>query len=277
MDKSEGAVATPPGRKRGTFIVWTLAFALGAVALASACIGWWENDGRPPPPTNVQGVLDWLDLPIRSVQVLLLSDTAYGEDVAPRARLWLQVARVSGALFYLLIAARILLLNWGDSLGKFMLQSRRGHLVLVGGGPATGEFALENHLGKVTQIAPDMEFRPGRFAHLPAEGTIGDIAAHAAAGRARGVLVNEATDEKTWQSAVSLSRHLPEQEVVAILGALEHDLSDVRLRSISYADGVARKVMFAHPPYLLASAMAQPVQHILILGFGAVGQALLRE
>jgi len=47
---------------------------------------------------------------------------------------------------------------------------------------------------------------------------------------------------------------------------------------LSYANGVARQLMLAHPPYLLAARRYKaPAQHILIFGFGAVGQALAKE
>jgi hypothetical protein len=50
-----------------------------------------------------------------------------------------------------------------------------------------------------------------------------------------------------------------------------------KLTPFSYAGGAARQVMLAHPPYLLAKALELPAQHILIVGFGQVGESIARE
>ncbi len=270
LDKSSG-------RRRGTPVLWSIAIALGAVALVCATYGWWIHDGRPPLPRSFQGVLDWLDIPVRGVQALLLSDIYFDDGLSPEAQWWLQVARISGAMFSLVVAGRLLFKALGDSILQRSLRGRRGHVVIFGDGPAASDFVAVNGFGQVTQIAHGLEFSPGRFAHLPGEGTLADQAVNSAAGRARCILVNEEDDERTWQTAMALSRHVHGRDIVAVMGGLEHNTSESRLRSISYSTGVARQVLLAHPPYLLAAAMGAATQHILIVGFGAIGQAILRE
>lgn len=264
-------------RRRGTPIVWAVAIALGAIAILSASIGWWIQDGSPRFPRTGNEVLDWLDLPVRGVQALLLSDIYYDGGLSEEAEPWLQLARITGALFSLIVAGRLLFQALGDSIRRRSLRARRNHVVIFGDGPATSDFVGLPGYGQVTQIAHGLEFSPGRFAHLPGDGTLADQAASSAAARSRRIMVNEETDERTWQTAMALARHVRDVDVVAILRGLEHNTSEARLRSISFAGGVARQVLLAHPPYLLAQAMQIPAQHILIVGFGAVAQAILRE
>ncbi len=277
MGKTEPETSRSAGRRRGTPIVWAIATIFGTVALASAGYGWWIQDGRPAAPQTFIDALNWMDLPVRGVQALLLSDIYYDNGLDPEAGRWLQVARISGALFSLIVAGRLLLKAIGDGILQRSLRGRRGHVVIFGDGPATSDFVGLPGFGQVTQIAHGLEFSPGRFAHLPGEGTLADQAANSAASRARRILVNEDTDERTWQTAMALARHVGDADIVAILRGLAHSTSESRLRSISFSAGVARQVLLAHPPYLLANAMQAPAQHLLILGFGPVGQAILRE
>ncbi len=266
-----------PRRGRGTPLIWALAIALGAVAVFTASVGWWLHDGRLAAPRNVPELLDWLDLPARGIQALLLSDIYYDDGISGDAEIWLQVGRITGGLCSLLIAGRLLFKALGDSVGKRLLSLRRDHVVIFGDGAATSEFVTVRGFGEVTQIAGGLEFAPGKFARAPAEGTLAQQASATAAGKARGLLVIEEDDERTWQTAVALARHQPGQEVIAVMRGLDHSVSEAALRSISYSAGVARRVMMAHPPYLLAGAMQARSQHILILGFGAIARALVRE
>lgn len=277
MGTSGSETAKISVRRRGTPIVWALAIVLGAVAILSASIGWWIQDGRPSLPTTGDEILDWLDLPVRGVQALLLSDIYFDDGLSEDAERWLQVARITGALFSLMVAGRLLFQALGDSIRQRSLRARRGHVVIFGDGPATSDFVGLPGYGQVTQIAHGLEFSPGRFANLPGDGTLADQAASSAAARSRRIMVNEESDERTWQTAMALARHVRNVDVVAILRGLEHSTSESRLRSISFSGGVARQVLLAHPPYLLAKAMGASAQHILIVGFGAVGQAILRE
>lgn len=266
-----------PRSNRGTPLIWAVAIALGAVALVTASIGWWLHDGRLAAPSDFSGFLDWLDLPARGIQALLLSDIYYDDRISGDAEIWLQVGRITGGACSLLIAGRLLFKALGDSIGKRLLFLRRGHVVIFGDGAATSEFVTVPGFGEVTQIAGGLEFAPGKFARVPAEGTLAEQAAATAASKARALLVIEEDDERTWQTAVALARHQPGQEVIAVMGGLDHSVSEAALRSISYSAGVARRVLLAHPPYLLAGAMQARSQHILILGFGAVARALVRE
>jgi hypothetical protein len=58
---------------------------------------------------------------------------------------------------------------------------------------------------------------------------------------------------------------------------LHHASGGMNLFAFSEAHAVARTVMLRHPPFLLARKLEAPAIHILIVGFGAVGQAIARD
>ena len=123
----------------------------------------------------------------------------------------------------------------------------------------------------------------GRAATLPRAGTLKRQLSRAAAGRANRIIVDEGDDAVTWETSQGAASLYPNVDVVAhirdpwIHEKLTRASPAARLSTFSYASGVARQVMLAHPPFLLARRYRAPAQHILIFGFGAVGQALARE
>lgn len=257
----------------------------GAAALGLAAMGWLAQLGQPKDANG------WVDLVVRTVKVLLLSDIYY-EDFRPKALIWMQPARALGVAASLLIGARLLALAIGASVSDWFFRNfTSGHHVVIGDGPAAHEYAANHNRlfrGRAIHMAAERLSAAKRLATLERRGTLDLQLRHAAARRARRIVVDEGDDADTWQTAQLAAQLCPKADVLAhitdpwIRDRLSRDRSSSqrptpRLAPFSYAGGAARQVMLAHPPYLLAQALEAKAQHILIVGFGQVGQEIARE
>lgn len=279
-DEQIGTSRRPASRVMPATIVTGLILMTAALALGLAAWGWWlelADDGRKP-----------LDVLSRTIKVLILSDIYEVTAVRADADAILKVARAMGVLAYVLVGLRLLLIDYGKAFAELMYRrAARRHHVIVGMGPAAIEYAANHrHL-----------FPKARAIHLADEGAplarhLGTFARRgglarqlkaAVAGRACRILVDEGDDADTWQTAQAIARNLPDTEVLAHItdpwmrDRLSREHPHFGLSAFSYAGGAARQVMLAHPPFLLAEKLGAPVQHILIVGFGQVGQSLVRE
>jgi voltage-gated potassium channel Kch len=288
MAEAHAEVNGRPVGGRGRAVVRLLGFlgiVSGAAALGLAAMGWLAELG-PPRDFN-----DGVDLVIRTVKVLLLSDIYY-EDWKPRALVWLEPARALGVLASLLIGARLLILAIGARVSDwFVRHFTSKHHVVIGDGAAAREYAAShNHLFKGRAIHLSKERLPAarRLATVERRGSLQMQLHQAAARRARRIVVDEGDDADTWQTAQLAGQLCPKADVLAhisdpwIRDRLSRDRSSTqratpRLAPFSYAGGAARQVMLAHPPYLLAQALEAKAQHILVVGFGQVGQEVARE
>jgi hypothetical protein len=105
------------------------------------------------------------------------------------------------------------------------------------------------------------------------------------------IMVAESTDAETAQTALILSRDCPDTPVFAFIKQpwlaerLNHvvdiagagDVQSDRLTVVSEAASAARAVIARHPPYIASDGALRPRLHILIAGFGALGEALVVE
>ncbi len=277
FDMSAGVDEESVGDRLSSHLFWVIVLVLGAIAMASGSYGQYlENQ-----PSDV---LDWLTLPIDVLNDLIQFEDPSETATNELARDFLQTAKLTGGLTFLLLAARVVI--WPvitRTMSEQLLKIRSGHEVVFGQGIAANEYMLQPHKREVTQIAEGLETRMARSARLGMAGTLERRVRASAATKARRLIVDEGTDSETWQVAQSAARLVPKADVLAHLSDpwIQEQLArievDAGLRPFSYSSGVSRQVMLAHPPFLLAKAMAAPAQHILIIGFGAVGQALLRE
>jgi hypothetical protein len=275
----------------GSWLFWIVTFIAAVGAVGTAFWGWslqYRVDLHPPSQTGLQPAdhapswVFWERIALRSIKALGLQDLDLAQ-MTPAARLPLGLSQAFGTAFTYLIASRILLIALGSRLKEMLLSFRRpGHDVIVGAGQAAYEYAAQS-TRRTTHTAYGMEPALGRAATLPRAGTLKRQLSRAAAGRAKRIIVDEGDDAVTWQTAQGAAGLYPTIDVLAhirdpwIHGRLTRASSAQRLSTFSYASGVARQVMLAHPPYLLARRYRAPAQHILIFGFGAVGQALARE
>jgi hypothetical protein len=274
---SQAGGRTAGGMSLGSLFFWVLTAACGAGALGLASLAWLQHM-QPQKPH------EWIDLVIRTIKVLLLSDIYYDDAVTgPSPGLEFRTARALGVAFSLLVAGRILLSAAGARFAGFLLGFRRGHDVVIGTGPAASEYSVAGGKRELTHVLDDGKSRLGRFAILRRDGTLKQQLKRAAAGHARRILVDEGNDSDTWQTAQAAARECRKVDVMAfisdawVLERLSRAESEMSLRAFSYSGGAARQVMLAHPPYLLARRYKAAAQHILVVGFGAVGQAIARE
>ena len=242
----------------------------------------WTVEFSPLPQAEPNLAMRVQTIAIRSLKSLTLMDFDFDKILQPKARLLIFASQLFGAIFSLLIAGRILLAAVGLWLAEWRLSLRSRHDVVVGSGQAASEYvAYAGH--KLTHTAAELETTLGPVAMLSRVGPLDRQLRRAAAKRARRIVVDEGDDSATWQTA-QIAAHLhPNTDVLAYIRdpwvqeRLSRAPSAERLKAFSYAGGVARQVMLAHPPYLLARRYQAPAQHILIFGFGSVGQSIARE
>lgn len=274
-----------PGNARGwltaTRLFDVLIVLTGAAAVVLAAMGWiaWE---RPDSPAA------YADIAIRSIKVLFLSDIYFpSADPAPglaEVEWMLTTARSLGTLVAVMAAGRIMLALAATRLIETRIAFLRRRDVAIGSGPAAREYAMAAVGRTVVHVDEGNEVSLHRgHARLPRSGPLLKQFKAARVRAASRLVIDEGDDAETWQTAQLAARRYPRLQVIAhirdqwLSERLARADETSRLRAFSYAGGVARQIMLAHPPFLLARAMGAPAQHILIHGFGDVGQALLRE
>lgn len=275
---AEGAGAGRPaagGATAGSRIVWYATGLFGVGAIAFAIAGRYL-DLRPDTSIEWQRVL------LLGIRALGISDADLSTVANANARGLLQASQICGAAFSLLIAGRILLFTLGDRFAEFVLTRRSRHDVIIGSGAAAVQYAALSPR-ETTHVSDAVVTTLGRSATLFRRGTLKQQLRRTAARRAKRIVVDEGDDAATWQTAQTAAKLNPRTSVLAyirdpwIQDRLDRAQPEARLGMFSYASGVARQIMLAHPPYLLARRYQAPAQHILIIGFGPVGQAIARE
>lgn len=263
----------------GSGVLWALTFLSGIAAIVFAVWGWAV---QLDPPQSDNPLLTWERVGVRSVQVLVVADIPEPADMKPGADLPLSLAQFFGAVFYVLLAGRVLFFTLGARLAGVVLRDRKGHDLVIGAGPAAIEWA-RLPMRRTTHMSFGFRADLGRSATIDRLGVLGKQLQRAGARHARQILVDEGDDADTWETAQAAARINRDIDVVAYIRdpwiheRLSRASPEARLRTFSYASGVARQIMLAHPPYLLARRYKAPVQHILVFGFGPVGQSIVRE
>ncbi len=264
------------------WLVWLFALGTGGAALGLAWMGWAAVEA--PATLEIFG-----ENLIRTLKVLLLSDIYYDEDLIGKANDHLFApARALGIVASLTVGGRLIVLALGSRLFGFLFRRFSGkHHLVIGDGPAANEYAaVHNQMfarGGAIHLAPARQPISDRLATFERRGPLKAQLRFAAAKRAVRIVIDEGDDADTWQTAQEAARLYPKAEVLAhitdpwIRDQLSHERLGAKLVPFSYAGGAARQVLLAHPPYLLAKALGEKRQHILIVGFGQVGQAVLRE
>ena len=279
----------PVGGRGKVFLRLLLAAAIisGIAALGLAAMGWIV---QLEAPTDLRQMAD---IVVRTVKVLLLSDIYYDSGLRSEALNWLEPARALGVFASIVVAIRLLALAIGSSVADMIFRAfAGGHHVIIGMGPAAMEYAANhNRMFKkkgAIHLADERLPTAQRLATFDRAGDLKAQLRRASAKRARRVVVDEGDDADTWQTAQVVAQECPKADVLAhirdpwIRDRLSRDRANTqrstpKLAPFSYSGGAARQVMLAHPPYLLAQALAAPAQHILIVGFGQVGQEIARE
>lgn len=289
MADAHAEVSARPVGGRGQYFLrawWTLAVLSGLAALVLAGLGWFLEFGPPRDASDV------IDIAIRTIKVLLLSDIYYDPVTNPDAGILLEYARALGVVASLLVGLRLLALAIGSRLSDILYSLfLYRHHIIIGAGAAAQEYASNHNRmfkGRAIHLAEARLPTAHRLATWQRRGQLHNQLRHAKAHAARRIVVDEGDDADTWQTAQLAARACPKADVLAhiadpwIRDRLSRDRSSdqrptPRLTPFSYAGGVARQVMLAHPPYLLTQALGASTPHILIVGFGQVGESIARE
>ena len=134
----------PAGRNSGVLAaIWALIVLFGVAAVSLAVWGWTLELPHVPETSDFPA----LDIAMRSIKVLLLSDIYFEKTTDPFAGLLLEAARAFGIVFSVLLALRLLLLAVGARLAEFFFRLFvRNHDLVIGEGPAAVEYA-SGHAG----------------------------------------------------------------------------------------------------------------------------------
>lgn len=265
------------------WLVWLAVAVVGGAALTLAAIGWWAV----LEPKDVNG---YFEVFVRTVKVLLLSDIYYENELIGGDKFiyLFGPARALGLVASLIVGGRLIVLALGSRLFGFLFRRlTSNHHVIVGDGPAAQEYAAAHNVmfrkGRAIHLASNRLPIAERLATFERRGPLKSQLRRVAAQRANRIVIDEGDDADTWQTAQAAALIYPDIEILAhitdpwIRDQLGRERLGSRLVPFSYAGGAARQVMLAHPPYLLAKALGEKRQHVLIVGFGQVGQAVLRE
>lgn len=275
-----------------SLLLWLIIFGIGGAACWLAWQGWtlvFDAMARDP---NIAPETYLFDKIVRTVKVLLMSDIYYDPSFTAGQLFWFIPARSLGIVFTLLVTFRLIFLalrsRMGDAWFRFWLGR---HHVILGDGAAAKEYAAAYpgmFDGKAVHIASEAAPKAGRVVTYERRGDIRAQLRQAKARAARRIIVDAGEDADTWQIAQQAAGEYPDADVLAhirdpwIRDRLSRDRAQTdrptpRLTPFTYATGAARQVMLAHPPYLLAKALEAKAQHILIVGFGQVGESVARE
>ncbi|PWE17768.1 hypothetical protein DDZ18_08935 [Marinicauda salina] len=228
----------------------------------------------------------------RTIKAFTFSDVynelgAYGEPASLRLARWSGFLATTGTLIqigYALLRTQV---------KNFQASWRRGHAVVLGDHPFARRFAEALAVrGRTVTHHADAEEDDwdGVLTLRRAVSLQQDVMQRSLRSAAR-IIVAETTDAATAQTALTLSRSYPETAIFAFIKQpwlaerLNH-VSDIavdaehrgdRLTVVSEAAAAARAVIARHPPFLAPDGSARAPVHVLIAGFGALGEAIATE
>jgi voltage-gated potassium channel Kch len=196
-----------------------------------------------------------------------------------------------GALFaalalYLAVFAGVLaLLN--KRIVAFRVSRMRNHIVVIGAGPA-GEKLARALAGeaRVALMRPGEPDNVSGIAVIPRPGAMRELIAAANLGAARAVVVagEDEKDNAALALGLAAARESGRPAIWAQIGdrVIADRLANAvmgagRIEVFSDAPLIARALFSRHPAHALAERMAADRVHLLVAGFGRVGQAIAEE
>lgn len=267
---------------------------LAAAGLATLVLGFW---GWTEALTDTDAKeLDILFLALRAFvfgdEYSGLKISLFGETV--QLNWQLKTARFTGALvaFGTLIEAGRALFH--APLQRLSAWLRIGHAVVVGDASIARKFSeawVAHHRRKVTHHAAEAEDDWDGVLTLPRNARLEEGVARGSLRWANRIVIAECGDAATAETALAAARLRPKTPVFAVVRDawlaehLRHTVEDRPsktwkgdvLISVSEHAAAARAVLGAHPPFLLAQRAGQARIHLLIAGFGGLGEALVRD
>lgn len=260
--------------------IFRITVVLPLVIIASFALGAWGWAAR----ADELG-LNAVDIAMRALGSMVVA-TAYeaGEKIIFDWRL--EAARLLGAVAFVLAAsqaiARLLSRNASIWFGRF----RRDHLIVIGDHPvARGlvEAAAERRL-PITWIS-NSETHPSPVPGALIVSRLWDrrLADDHGAAHARHIVVAFA-DEVSQIAAVRDLRRSAATTPITMsfedpwFGERMDELENISgVRYVSLTDLALRSLHWQHPPFLIAQKLGHQRLHVLIIGFGRAGEAVLDD
>ncbi len=271
------------GLHQSAFLYWILLVIVSSISIVCGYLGWmnWQLDPggegfvpRSVEDRNWQAIIEAVQLSVKSIFASDVYISTSLKDMPPM----LQIARLIGSFAFVLMFGRIFIFALGGKASRLFMWARKNHDVVLGDHELTEKYAALASV-KVTHITNN---NLGHNA-LKRDGRLQIDLARAGVSRARRVIVAMSSDVETWSEAQKIAHIYPDTEILAhitdpwLLERIGKADPATHLKPFSFVSGAAREVMLAHPPYLLARRKQSDVQHIIIIGFGYLGQALVRE
>ena len=271
---------------------WFLLLVLAISTVVCGTLAWLSYDlsgddnwvVREDSPTQ----LLWLDALHRGAKALFSSDLFVAGKI-DQTPILVIATRFLGAGFFVLMAGRLFLFAAGGRMSRAFARARKGHEIVIGDSDtayrymkASGNRINHLHIGQASLLGDGLE----RVVNMQRSRRFEKDLRRAGLHRCKRLIVAEQSDQQTWATARGIVAYLDPEEDKEIIANIEEPWllervskadPEAMIRPFSYASGAARQIMLAHPPFLLARAYDAPSQHIVIVGFGPMGQALLRE
>ncbi len=260
--------------------VFRITVVLPLVILASFAFGVWGWAAK----ADELG-LNGIDIVMRALGSMVVA-TAYeaGDKLIFDWRL--ETARLLGALAFVLAAsqaiARLMSRNASLWFGRF----RRNHLLVIGDHPiARGlvETAAERR-ERITWIS-NSEAHPSPVPGALIVSSLWDrrLSDDHAAAHARHIVVAFADEVSQIAAVRDLRRAAPATPITMSFedpwfGERMDELENISgVRYVSLTDLALRRLHWQHPPFLIAQTLGHRRLHVLIIGFGRAGEAVLDD
>ena len=274
------------GKRQHRFaeLSWLLLLVFVVLTLVFGTIGWI---GR----ANLFGVRDgWPSVENTLFLVLraFIIDGVYIDESKTGNSPWLVAARWTGAAAFAwgLVTALIALSQ--ERLARWRARISRGHVLVVGDHPIVeAVIRRAKAAGRATIHASDRadtaSFAPG-YVILPRsvveEGRVEGLAAKAGL-----ILIAETDTGASAETALNTS-HNPAVDNAKVRVHLDDPVAAVGFHHLpggydiltfSLAKAAAREVLLRQPPFVLARRMGASAIHVLILGYGRLGESILTD
>jgi hypothetical protein len=262
-------------KSKGGLFPFQLLWVIPTAALLTLALGFW---GWSSHNTRFDTAL------YRSLALFEINNDSYISGVGATDWRFL-VARWTGAgavITSLLALAALLHEQLATALARWTKQA----VVVIGHAErAAGAFETARHAKRSALWIGAPAFGTAGFSAIALEWPAGErtrtVTAHA--GGADHVLVAERNDADALALARAARKAAPAAHITLLMNdthladEVAVTLNDAKTRVMSVASVAARALHTAHPPFLIAQQQGQARIHALIVGFGAIGQAVLGD
>ncbi len=202
----------------------------------------------------------------------------------------INTGRWLGAIAFLLVAGKAIWFLFADSLVGMQVRSRREHLIIIGTHPVAQHLAraATSARTRVTWlVAPDDQVT-GKVGMLYTEQLAWrlDRALEFGLKKASAVAICVSSDVSALSIAREIRSVVKPGDLPRVIVAMEalptsFSLDDApgveNVRRFSLPASAAREVISRHPPFEIARRRSDDRMHILIVGFGSYGEAIMIE